>query len=208
VLFRSLGAGKIKVKNVGKAMRGHFATAKVAPKRHLVEFRISADAHVDVGAELTVEHFKAGQQVDVVGHSHGKGFAGAMKRHNFSGLRATHGVSVSHRSHGSTGQCQDPGRVFKGKKMAGHMGDERVTVQNLYVVETDADRGLIMVRGGVPGPKGGMVLISDAIKTDMPDDLPFPGAVKASEKPAATEPEAAPSVEAADDAQDSKDEGA
>ena len=207
-----LGAGKTKVKNVGKAMRGHFATAKVEPKRRLVEFRTSADALVDVGAELSADHFKPGQQVDVVGTSHGKGFAGAMKRHNFSGLRASHGVSVSHRSHGSTGQCQDPGRVFKGKKMAGHMGHERVTVQNIDVVETDAERGLIMVRGGVPGPKGGMILISDAIKGKMPDDLPFPGALKLSDAPAETEAtestEESTEESAPEGEQDSKDEGA
>lgn len=184
-----LGVGKAKVKNVGKAMRGHFAKAQVEPKRKLAEFRVSADALVDVGAEISVEHFVAGQYVDVVGRSKGKGFAGAMKRHNFGGLRASHGVSVSHRSHGSTGNCQDPGRVFKGKKMAGHLGDVRITTQSLGVVSTDADRGLILIEGSVPGSKGGYVLISDALKKPLPDSLPFPAALKggAAEKNAPTD---------------------
>ncbi len=146
-----LGAGAAKVKNLSKAQRGHFAAAKVEPKRKVAEFRVPEDGLIDIGAELTADHFIAGQFVDVVGTSIGKGFAGAMKRHNFGGLRATHGVSISHRSHGSTGQRQDPGKVFKGKKMAGHLGDERVTVQNLEVVKTDVERGLIMVKGAVPG---------------------------------------------------------
>src|SRR5690606_483872 len=140
-----LGAGKAKVKNVSKPMRGHFAKAKVEPKRKLVEFRVAEDALLEVGDELTADHFLAGQRVDVCGMTIGKGFAGGMKRWNFGGLRATHGVSVSHRSHGSTGQRQDPGKVFKGKKMAGHLGDERVTIQNLVVVSTDPERGLILV---------------------------------------------------------------
>ncbi len=169
-----LGWGVAKVKNVSKAMRGHFAKAKVEPKRHVREFRISDDAMVDVGAELAPSHFIAGQKVDVTGNSIGKGFAGAMKRHGFSGLRASHGVSISHRSHGSTGQCQDPGKVFKGKKMAGHMGAVRVTTQNLEIVSTDDDRGLILVRGAVPGSKGGFVLVRDAIKRKAPEGLPFP----------------------------------
>jgi len=169
-----LGVGAAKVKNTTKPMRGHFAKAKVEPRRKLAEFRVSEDALLDVGAQLSAEHFVAGQRVDVVGQSIGKGFAGAMKRHNFSGLRASHGVSISHRSHGSTGNSQDPGRVWKGKKMAGHMGDERVTTQNLEVVSTDADRGLILVRGAVPGSKGGWVLISDATKKARPDEAPFP----------------------------------
>ena len=173
-----LGAGTAKVKNVARPQRGHYAKAKVEPKRKLVEFRISADAMVDIGAEITVDHFLPGQQVDVVGTSIGKGFAGAMKRHNFHGLRASHGVSLAHRSHGSTGQCQDPGRVFKGKKMAGHLGDQRVTQQNLEVVRTDVDRGLLLVRGAVPGAKGGWVLISDAVKQPAPEDVPFPAAVR------------------------------
>ncbi len=169
-----LGVGAAKVKNTTKPMRGHFAKAKVEPRRKLAEFRVSEDALLDVGAQLSAEHFVAGQRVDVVGQSIGKGFAGAMKRHNFSGLRASHGVSISHRSHGSTGNSQDPGRVWKGKKMAGHMGDERVTTQNLEVISTDADRGLILVRGAVPGSKGGWVLISDATKKARPDEAPFP----------------------------------
>jgi large subunit ribosomal protein L3 len=174
-----LGAGIAKVSRVSKPMRGHFAKANVEPKKRVREFRVSADALLDVGAELIADHFVAGQQIDVAGQSIGKGFAGAMKRHNFSGLRATHGVSISHRSHGSTGQCQDPGRVFKGKKMAGHMGDERVTVQNLDVVSTDVERGLILVRGGVPGSEGGWVEVRDAVKRAMPEDLPFPASVRA-----------------------------
>jgi large subunit ribosomal protein L3 len=175
-----LGVGKAKVKNVTKPMRGHFAKAGVEPKRKLAEFRVDAGGLVDVGAELSVEHFLPGQKVDVTGVSIGKGFAGAMKRHNFGGLRATHGVSISHRSHGSTGNRQDPGRVFKGKKMAGHMGDRQVTVLNLEVVQTDADRGLILIKGAVPGAKGGYVLIRDAVKRPQPDTLPFPAALRAS----------------------------
>jgi large subunit ribosomal protein L3 len=175
-----LGVGKAKVKNVSQANRGHFAKAKVEPKQWVVEFRVPTDAVLEVGAELSVEHFLAGQFVDVVGTSIGKGFAGAMKRHNFGGLRATHGVSVSHRSHGSTGQRQDPGKTFKNKKMAGHMGAERVTTQNLRVVATDAERGLIMLRGSVPGSEGGYVLIKDAVKRGkkQPKDLPFPAALR------------------------------
>ena len=169
-----LGVGAAKVKNTTKPMRGHFAKAKVEPRRKLVEFRVSEDAMLDVGAQLSVEHFVPGQHVDVVGQSIGKGFAGAMKRHGFAGLRASHGVSISHRSHGSTGNSQDPGKVWKGKKMAGHMGDERVTTQNLQVVSTDAARGLILIRGAVPGSKGGWVLISDAIKKSLPEEVPFP----------------------------------
>ena len=173
-----LGAGSAKVKRVSKAMRGHFAAAKVEPKRKLVEFRVPADALIEVGAEISAEHFLEGQKVDVTGASIGKGFAGAMKRWNFGGLRASHGVSISHRSHGSTGQCQDPGKVFKGKKMAGHMGAARVTTQNLEVVKTDADRGLIMVKGAVPGSKGGWVTIKDAVKKKLPENVPFPAALK------------------------------
>ena len=173
-----VGVGKAKVKNVSKAMRGHFASAKVEPKRKVAEFRVDAENMVDVGREITVGHFVTGQHVDVVGTSIGKGFAGAMKRHNFGGLRASHGVSISHRSHGSTGQCQDPGKVFKGKKMAGHLGAERVTVQNLVIVSTDEDRGLILVRGAVPGSRGGYVLLSDAVKKPLPDDAPKPAALR------------------------------
>jgi large subunit ribosomal protein L3 len=185
-----LGVGKAKVKNVTKPMRGHFAKAGVEPKRKLAEFRVDAEGLVDVGAELSVEHFVAGQKVDVTGMSIGKGFAGAMKRHNFGGLRATHGVSISHRSHGSTGNRQDPGRVFKGKKMAGHMGDRQVTVLNLEVVRTDAERGLILVKGAVPGAKGGYVLIRDAVKTPQPDKLPYPAALRAAAAPLADAPAA------------------
>lgn len=173
-----LGAGKLKVKNVTRALRGHFAKAKVEPKRTVAEFRVSPDAVLDVGSEILADHFQAGQHVDVVGTSIGKGFAGGMKRHNFSGLRASHGVSVSHRAHGSTGQCQDPGRVFKGKKMAGQYGAVRKTVQSLEVVSTDPERGLILVRGGVPGPEGGIVFVSDAKKRPLPDGVPFPASVR------------------------------
>lgn len=173
-----LGVGHAKAKRVAKPMRGHFAKAKVEPKRKLAEFRVSADALVDVGAEITAEHFIPGQQVDVTATSIGKGFAGGMKRHNFSGLEATHGVSISHRSHGSTGQCQDPGRVFKGKKMAGQLGAKRVTVHNLEVVIADADAGVVAVRGGVPGPKGGFVLIKDAVKRPAPKGVPYPAALR------------------------------
>ncbi|MFY0659094.1 MAG: 50S ribosomal protein L3 [Shimia sp.] len=184
-----LGAGTAKAKRTSKAMRGHFAAAKVEPKRKLVEFRVPSEGLIEVGAEISAEHFLEGQKVDVAGTSIGKGFAGAMKRHNFGGLRATHGVSISHRSHGSTGQCQDPGKVFKGKKMAGHMGAVRVTTQNLEVVKTDADRGLLFIKGAVPGSKGGWVSVKDAVKKKAPEGLPFPAAVKA----AATE---APAEEA------------
>ena len=185
-----LGVGSAKPNRVTKAMRGHFAKANVEPKARLAEFRVDADALVDVGAQISVAHFVPGQHVDVCGTSKGKGFAGAMKRHNFGGMRASHGVSISHRAHGSTGQCQDPGKVFKGKKMAGHMGDARVTTQNLKVVANDEERGLVLVTGSVPGPKTGWVLISDAVKKAMPEDLPFPAAVVATEAPAVEEPEA------------------
>jgi large subunit ribosomal protein L3 len=173
-----LGAGTSKVKRVSKAMRGHFAIAKVEPKRKVAEFRVAPENLIDVGEEITANHFFEGQFVDVSGTSIGKGFAGAMKRHNFKGLRASHGVSISHRSHGSTGQCQDPGKVFKGKKMAGHMGAARVTTQNLQVVRTDADRGLIMVKGAVPGSKGGWVTIKDAVKKPTPENVIYPAALK------------------------------
>jgi large subunit ribosomal protein L3 len=169
-----LGAGTAKAKNVSKPMRGHFAKANVLPKSKLAEFRISEDAMLEVGSTLAPSHFVTGQKVDVVGTTQGKGFAGAMKRHNFAGLRASHGVSVSHRSHGSTGQCQDPGKVFKGKKMAGHMGAARSTTQNIEVVSVDNDEGVILLCGAIPGPKNGWVLISDAIKFARPKDAPFP----------------------------------
>ena len=180
-----LGVGAAKVKNVSQPMRGHFAKAKVEPKRRLAEFRVSADALLDVGAEITADHFLSGQIVDVAGTSIGKGFAGAMKRHNFSGLEASHGVSVSHRSHGSTGHSQDPGKVFKGKKMAGHMGARRVTVQNLTVISTDTERGLIYIGGAVPGADGGYVLVSDAKKRKPPEGLPFPAALRGAGEAAA-----------------------
>ena len=173
-----LGAGKAKVKNVSRAERGHFAVASVEPKRKVAEFRVSPDNLIDVGAEITADHFVEGQFVDATGISIGKGFAGAMKRHNFRGLEMTHGVSVSHRAHGSTGQMQDPGKVFKGKKMAGHLGDERVTTQNLRVAKIDRERGLIMICGSVPGSKGGWILVRDAIKKELPKDAPTPGAFR------------------------------
>ena len=202
-----LGAGVAKAKNVSKPMRGHFAKANVLPKSKLAEFRVSDDAVLDVGASLAASHFVAGQKVDVVGTTQGKGFAGAMKRHNFGGLRASHGVSVSHRSHGSTGQCQDPGKVFKGKKMAGHMGAVRNTTQNIEVVSVDDEDGVILLHGAVPGPKNGWVLISDAIKAKLPEDAPFPaglvGAVSADavEEAPAEEvgADAAPVADAAED---------
>ena len=189
-----LGAGFAKVKRTTRAARGHFARAKVEPKRRLAEFRVSPENMIDVGAKLAANHFVEGQHVDATGVSIGKGFAGAMKRHNFGGLRASHGVSISHRSHGSTGQCQDPGKVFKGKKMAGHMGDVRVTAQNLTVVKTDIERGLVMVKGAVPGAKGGWVLLRDAVKRPLPVDVPLPAALF--EEPQAEEPEIVEEAEA------------
>lgn len=182
-----LGAGKAKVKRVSKAVRGHYAKAKVEPKKKVAEFRVAPENLVEVGAELGANHFVAGQFVDVVGTSKGKGFAGAMKRHNFGGLRASHGVSVSHRSHGSTGQCQDPGRVFKGKKMAGHLGAERVTVQNLRVVAVDLEDNLVLVKGAVPGANGEWILVSDAVKRAANVDLPMPAGLKTDAKPEAAE---------------------
>jgi len=170
-----LGAGTRKVANVSKAERGNFAIAKVEPKRKLAEFRVSDDALIPVGAEITADHFVVGQFVDVTGTSVGKGFAGAMKRWNFRGLRATHGVSVSHRSLGSTGNRQDPGKTFKNKKMPGHMGVDRVTTLNLKVVQLDVERGLILVEGAVPGAKGGWITVRDAVKKALPKDAPKPG---------------------------------
>lgn len=195
-----LGAGKAKAKRTSKAMRGHFAKASVEPKRKLVEFRVPADALIEAGAELSAEHFVVGQKVDVSGTSIGKGFAGGMKRWNFGGMRASHGVSISHRAHGSTGQCQDPGKVFKGKKMAGHLGAERVTVQSLEVVRVDAERGLVLVKGAVPGSAQGWVEIRDAVKGVGAQDLPYPA--KLIEK-ADSAPAEAPAA-----AQEAQDEGA
>ena len=174
-----LGSGARKSVYMPKAERGQFAVAKVEPKRKVAEFRVSEDSLIPVGAEIQADHFVVGQYVDVTGTSVGKGFAGGMKRWNFGGLRATHGVSVSHRSHGSTGQRQDPGKVFKGKKMAGHMGATRVTTQNVEVVSTDADRGLILIRGAVPGSKGAWILVRDAAKVALPKDAPKPAALRA-----------------------------
>ncbi|WP_173931461.1 50S ribosomal protein L3 [Chelativorans sp. Marseille-P2723] len=174
-----LGVGLAKVKNTPKALRGHFAAASVEPKAKLAEFRVSPDNLLDVGAEITADHFVPGQKVDVTGTSIGKGFQGVMKRHNFGGGRATHGNSISHRSHGSTGQRQNPGKVFKGKKMAGHMGHVRVTTQNLEVVSTDTERGLILVRGAVPGSKGAWIMVRDAVKAPLPENAPVPGAFRA-----------------------------
>ncbi len=174
-----LGFGQAKVKNVSKAERGHYAKAQVEPPKKVVEFRVSEDALLEVGTELAATHFVPGQFVDVTGTTIGKGFAGGMKRHNFRGLEATHGVSVSHRSHGSTGNRQDPGKVFKNKKMAGHMGDSQVTTQSLTVVSTDASRGLILVKGAVPGSEGGWVLVRDAVKKKLPEGVPFPAGIKA-----------------------------
>ncbi|MDL2171768.1 MULTISPECIES: 50S ribosomal protein L3 [Asaia] len=174
-----IGMSKAKVKNVTKPMRGHYARTKVEPKKNLVEFRVAEDAVLEAGTKLSAAHFVVGQKVDVTGTSKGKGFAGVMKRWNFAGLEASHGVSISHRSHGSTGQRQDPGKVFKGKKMAGHMGDERITTLNLEVAAVDAERNLIMVRGSIPGAKNGLVMIRDAIKKARHADAPYPAATAA-----------------------------
>jgi len=195
-----LGAGTAKVKRVSAPMRGHFAAASVEPKRKLVEFRVDPDNLLPVGEEIVADHYFEGQFVDVSGISIGKGFAGAMKRHNFGGLRASHGVSISHRSHGSTGQCQDPGKVFKGKKMAGHMGAARVTTQNLQVVRTDADRGLIMVKGAVPGSKGGWVTIKDAVKKPFPENAILPAGLKSAAEEAKRLAEEAAAQAAAEEA--------
>ncbi|MGI9425853.1 MAG: 50S ribosomal protein L3 [Hyphomicrobiaceae bacterium] len=189
-----LGAGQRKRARVSKAEQQNFVIANVEPKRSIAEFRVSADNLIEIGSEMTADHFVAGQHVDVTGTSQGKGFQGAMKRWNFGGMRASHGVSISHRAHGSTGNSQDPGKVFKGKKMAGHMGAERVTTQNLEVVKTDVDRGLVMIKGAVPGNKGGWVLVRDAVKRPLPDGVPTPGAFRA---PAAKETAAAAPVDQA-----------
>ena len=192
-----LGAGAKKPKNTSKAMRGHFAKAEVEPKRKLAEFRVSEDNLIDVGAEITADHFVPGQKVDITGSTKGKGFAGGMKRWNFGGLRATHGVSVSHRSLGSTGQRQDPGKTFKGKKMAGQLGNETVTTLNITIWRIDTDRGLILVRGAVPGSEGSFVRIRDAVKSPLPADAPKPGAFRtANGAPAAAEPAETPAEEA------------
>ncbi len=184
-----LGTGAVKAKNVSKPLKGYFAKAKVEPKKKLAEFRVSEDCLLSVGNELSVDHFVAGQYVDVCGTSIGKGFAGVMKRHNFGGLEASHGVSISHRSHGSTGQRQDPGKVFKGKKMAGHMGDERVTVQNLKVVSIDSAKGLVMVKGAVPGGENSWVRITDALKKTSAVVLPMPAGLKKVDEPVAVKAE-------------------
>ncbi|MBN9504481.1 MAG: 50S ribosomal protein L3 [Altererythrobacter sp.] len=200
-----VGAGEAKQKNVAKPQREHFAKAQVPLKKKVAEFRLdSEEGLLPVGATISAEHFIAGQMVDVSGHTQGKGFAGAMKRWGFGGLRATHGVSVSHRSHGSTGQRQDPGKVFKNKKMAGHMGDRQRTQQNLEVVRTDAARGLIFVKGSVPGAKNGWLLVRDAVKLPMPEGAPFPGAIL-ERKSTAPEHQEAPAgmVEAAAEHEDS-----
>jgi large subunit ribosomal protein L3 len=187
-----LGAGVAKAKNVAKPQRGHFGKAEVEPKARMVEFRVAEDALIAVGAEISADHFVAGQYVDVSGHTQGKGFAGAMKRWGFGGLRATHGVSVSHRSHGSTGQRQDPGKVFKGKKMAGHMGDRQRTQQNLEVVSTDIERGLIFVRGSVPGSKGAWLTIKDSVKIARHADAPYPASLRGDANTASAIPSEAP----------------
>jgi large subunit ribosomal protein L3 len=194
-----LGAGNAKAKRTSQAMRGHFAKAKVEPKRKVAEFRVAPENMINVGETITANHYFEGQYVDVCGTSIGKGFAGAMKRHNFGGLRATHGVSISHRSHGSTGQCQDPGKVFKGKKMAGHMGAAKVTTQNLQVVKTDADRGVIMVKGAVPGSKGGWVTIKDAVKKPTPENVIYPAGLQSMDEEAKRLAEEAAAAAAAEE---------
>ncbi len=186
-----LGAGAKKAKNTTKAERGHFAKGLVEPKRCVAEFRVSEDNLIDVGAEFSADHYLPGQRVDVSAVTTGKGFAGAMKRWNFGGMRATHGVSVSHRAHGSTGQRQDPGKVFKGKKMAGHLGQDTVTTLNLTVFRVDVERGLILIKGAVPGTEGAYVKIRDAIKRAAPAQTPLPGAIKSAGSPAAAAPAAA-----------------
>ena len=191
-----LGAGTRKRSRTSKAEQQNFVIANVEPKRKIVEFRVSPENLIDVGATMSADHFVPGQKVDVTGTSQGKGFAGAMKRWNFRGLRASHGVSVSHRAHGSTGQCQDPGKVFKGKKMAGQMGAERVTTLNLEVVKTDVERGLVMIKGAVPGHRGGWVMVRDAVKRALPDGVPMPGSFTAPEAAAVAQGEAAPEAAA------------
>ncbi|MFS0737394.1 50S ribosomal protein L3 [Sphingomonas sp. 1P06PA] len=198
-----LGAGTAKAKNVAKPQRGHYGKAEVEPKAYVAEFRVADDALLDVGAEISADHFVAGQLVDISGRTQGKGFAGGMKRWGFGGLRATHGVSVSHRSLGSTGQRQDPGKVFKNKKMAGHMGDRQRTQQNLEIVRTDVERGLLFVKGSVPGAKGTWLLVRDAVKVDRHADAPLPGAVrKAASSDSAPVNEAPAEAPAATDGQE------
>jgi len=191
-----LGAGTRKISNVSKAERGHFAVAKVEPKRKLAEFRVEENELIPVGAEITADHFVPGQYVDVTGTSIGKGFAGGMKRWNFGGLRATHGVSISHRSIGSTGGRQDPGKTFKNKKMPGHMGVDRVTTLNLKVVQTDIERGLILVEGAVPGAKGGWITVRDAVKKALHKDVPKPGKFRLAESAASAPAEKSGTAEA------------
>lgn len=192
-----LGFGEIRASRTNKASRGHFAKAKVEPKRKLAEFRVSPDALLDMGAEILADHFVAGQFVDVTGTTIGKGFQGVMKRHNFGGLPASHGVSVSHRSHGSTGNRQDPGRTFPGKKMAGHMGAVRATIPNLTVVQVDAEQGLLFIKGAVPGHDGAFVMVRDAIKRTLPKDAPFPASVKKAANASAPAKDEAPAAEPA-----------
>lgn len=199
-----LGAGAKKASRVIKADRGQFAKANVEPKAKVVEFRIDPENMIEVGEEIIADHYFEGQYVDVTGTSIGKGFAGAMKRHNFGGLRATHGVSISHRSHGSTGQCQDPGKVFKGKKMAGHMGAERVTTQNLQIVAVDMEDNLVLVKGAVPGAKSGWVLISDAVKKPLPESAPLPAGLRADGLAAEEEAKKAAEAEAKQAEEDAK----
>ncbi|WP_428409460.1 50S ribosomal protein L3 [Hyphococcus sp.] len=194
-----LGAGAKKAKRTTKAERGQFAKANVEPKAKVAEFRVSEDNMIEVGEEIIADHYFAGQYVDVTGTSIGKGFAGAMKRWNFGGLRASHGVSISHRSHGSVGQCQDPGKIFKGKKMAGHYGAARVTTQNLQIVKTDAARGLLMIKGAVPGPKGGWVLIKDAVKKPFPENAILPAALRSAAEAAKRQAEEAAAQAAAEE---------
>lgn len=177
-----VGAGKVKVKNVSKSLRGHFAKAKVEPSAKVVEFRVAENALLEPGQQISVDHYVVGQYIDVAGWTQGKGFQGVMKRHNFAGLEASHGVSISHRSHGSTGQRQDPGKVFKNKKMAGHMGTVRATTQNLEIVAIDSENNLLVVCGAIPGSKGSFVLVYDAIKRALPAEAPFPAGIKGGAK--------------------------